>query len=69
MDLLDKQIRETLATGWPQKRRDARKVQGELNRALAHLRKARKSGATVRQMSKLVRTILGEEAVVEVQAA
>ena len=65
IDLLDEQIRAALATGKPQQKRDARKARGELNRALAHLRKARKSGATVRQMNKLVRTIVGEEAVQE----
>jgi len=66
-DLVGDAIQEALDSGEPQQKRDARKRQAELNRALAHLRKARKLGATARQMTKLVRTILGEEAVMEVQ--
>jgi hypothetical protein len=58
---------ETLATGAPQAKLKKRACQGELNRALAHLRKARKLGATPRQMKKLVSQIMAEEAVLEVQ--
>lgn len=68
-DLLDERIQDLLGSGEPQRKRDERKRQGELNRALAHLRKARKLGASARQMAKLTRTILAEEAVAEVQAA
>lgn len=50
-------------------KRDAHRRQGELNRAMAHLRKARKLGATSRQMNKLARTILAEEAVEQVQGS
>lgn len=42
-------------------------VQADLNRSLAFLRKARASGATVRQMNKLIKTVLAEEAMREVQ--
>jgi len=66
-DLVDDQVMEQLQSGKPQKVRDERKRAGELNRALACLRKARKLGATPRQMKGLVNHILAEEAVAEVQ--
>ena len=67
LDLLEATIRRAMASGKPLEKQRARKARGELNRALAHLRLARKSGATARQMGKLVRTVLAEEAVREVQ--
>lgn len=69
LELLDAQVSERLQSGEPQKVRDERRRTGELNRALASLRKARKLGATPRQMRKLVSQIMNEEAVMEVQAA
>lgn len=67
LEMLDEQATELLQSGEPQRKRDERKLAGELNRALACLRKARKLGATPRQMRRLVAHIMAEEAVVEVQ--
>jgi hypothetical protein len=66
-NLIDKQIHNLLKSGKPQKDRDAWKIQAELNRALAFLRRARKFGATPRQMRKLTSIILTEEIVMEIQ--
>lgn len=67
LDAIDSQLSELLQSGEPQRKRDERRRQGELNRALAFLRRARKLGATSRQMKKLVSQIMAEEAVLEVQ--
>lgn len=67
LDRLICQVRRLKASKVPQKKMRARRVQGDLNRALSHLKVARKSGATIRQLYKLVRTVMAEEAVAEVQ--
>ena len=55
--------------GKPQRAIKARCAQGNLNRATAFLRKARKAGATKKQMILAVRQILAEEAAAEVYAS
>lgn len=68
-EALEEALYELHKSGVPQKKRAARRVQGDLARALSAVRRARKSGATVRQLNKLVRDVLGEEAVLEVQSS
>lgn len=57
------QLRTLRISREPEKKREARKIQGDLNRALAAMRAARRSGATLRQLNKLARTVMAEEAV------
>ena len=61
------QLRTLRVSREPEKKREARKIQGDLNRALAAMRAARRSGATLRQLNKLTRTVMAEEAVEHVQ--
>lgn len=68
-DLLENMCYDLKKSGVPQKKRTAVILRNELARAQSAVRKARKSGATVRQLNKLVRTVMGEEAVAEVQGS